>query len=62
MSRTRKNYPASFKMKVVIAFLREDCPVVKTGIPVWGSSDGNRSLQTGDPGFHGGWFFQQVGY
>ncbi len=27
MSRTRKNYPASFKTKVVIAALRDDRPV-----------------------------------
>lgn len=27
MSRTRKNYPASFKTKVVIATLRDDRPV-----------------------------------
>lgn len=27
MSRTRKNYPASFKTKVVVAALRDDCPV-----------------------------------
>jgi transposase len=27
MSRTRKNYPSSFKTKVVIAALRDDCPV-----------------------------------
>ena len=27
MSKTRKNYPASFKTKVVISALREDIPV-----------------------------------
>jgi len=27
MSKIRKNYPSTFKTKVVIAVLREDCPV-----------------------------------
>ena len=27
MSRTRKNYPASFKTKVALAALREDAPI-----------------------------------